>query len=93
VDTYNELRTFGIEPIVHDPHADPDAVRKEYGVELAPIEAFKDLGALIYAVSHDDYVPLHGRISEMMVESGIVADVRSMIDAAKLRSDINYWSL
>jgi UDP-N-acetyl-D-galactosamine dehydrogenase len=93
VDTYNELREFGIEPMVHDPRADRDTVRNEYGFELAPIEEFKDLGALIYAVSHDDYLPLHDRISDMMLPGGVVADVRSKIDAAKLRSDINYWSL
>lgn len=93
VDTYNELRSFGIEPIVHDPLADRDAVRKTYGVKLAPLEEFRDLGAVIYAVSHDDYVPMHGQISDMLVESGILADVRSKLDAANLRPDVKYWSL
>ena len=93
VDTYNELRSFGIEPIVHDPLADHDAVRRTYGVELAPLEEFKDLGALIYAVSHEEYVPIHRRISDMLVEGGIVADVRSKLHASELRSDIRYWSL
>jgi UDP-N-acetyl-D-galactosamine dehydrogenase len=93
VDTYNELKSFGIEPIVHDPRADPDAVRKTYGVELASLDEFTDLGALVYAVSHDDYLPIHDRISDMVATGGIVADVRSKVDANKLRADINYWSL
>jgi len=93
IDTYRELREFGIEPIVHDPLADADAVREEYGVELAPIEDLKDLRALIYAVGHDEYRPLHGRISDLVAEGGIVADVRSLLDPASLRPDIRYWSL
>ena len=93
VDTFRELREFGIEPIVHDARADAEAVREEYGVELAPLEELTDLRALIYAVGHEEYRPLHGRISEMVADGGIVADVRSLLDPASLRSDIRYWSL
>ena len=93
IDTYKELREFGIEPIVHDPRADPDTVRSAYGIELAPIEEFKQLGALIYAVAHDEFAPMHDSISDMIAENGILADVRSMLDAGRVRTDINYWSL
>jgi UDP-N-acetyl-D-galactosamine dehydrogenase len=93
VDTYRELCEFGIAPIVHDALADPATVRHEYGIELAPLEEFKGLRALIYAVGHDDYVPLHGKISDMMAQGGIVADVRSILDPSTLRADLRYWSL
>jgi UDP-N-acetyl-D-galactosamine dehydrogenase len=93
VDTFRELREFGIEPLVHDARADPAAVRREYGVELAPLEEFRDLRALIYAVGHDEYRPLHKRIGDMMAKGGIVADVRSLLDPATLREDLRYWSL
>jgi UDP-N-acetyl-D-galactosamine dehydrogenase len=93
VDTYRELREFGIEPIVHDARADPAAVRREYGLELASLDEFTDLSALVYAVGHEDYRPLHDRISDMVAENGIVADVRSLLEPATLRSDIRYWSL
>jgi UDP-N-acetyl-D-galactosamine dehydrogenase len=93
IDVYRELKDFGIEPIVHDARADPAAVRHEYGIELSPVEEFRDLGALIYAVGHDDYRPLHDRMSDMVAEGGIIADVRSLLDAKSLRPDIRYWSL
>ena len=93
VDMYNELRSFGIEPIVHDPLADAEAVRRTYGVELAPIEEFVGLGALIYAVSHDEYLPIRDCVSDMVSPSGIIADVRSNLEPARLRPDILYWSL
>jgi UDP-N-acetyl-D-galactosamine dehydrogenase len=93
IDTYNELREFGIEPIVHDPRADPDTVRRAYGIELAPIDEFQDLGALIYAVAHDEFAPFHERICDMIADNGILVDVRSKIGAGKVRPDIVHWSL
>jgi UDP-N-acetyl-D-galactosamine dehydrogenase len=93
VDVYRELKEFGIEPIVHDARADPAAVRHEYGVELSPLDQFSGLQALVYAVGHDEYLPLHDRIGDMVAEGGIVADVRSLLDPASLRPDISYWSL
>jgi UDP-N-acetyl-D-galactosamine dehydrogenase len=93
VDTYRELREFGVEPIVHDPLADPEAVRRAYGVDLVSIDEFKQLDALIYSVAHDDYSPHIEHVSDMIDDGGIIADVRSKIDPAKLRSDIAYWSL
>ena len=93
IDTYRELREFGIEPIVHDVRADAAAVRSEYGIELAPFDEFSDLDALIYAVGHDEYRALHDGIGEMVGKGGIVVDVRSLVDPSSLRPDIVYWSL
>ena len=93
IDTYRELNEFGIEPLVHDARADPSAVRHEYGVELSELDQFSDLDALIYAVGHDEYRPLHGQISDMVGDGGLVIDVPSRLDAAALRSDVRYWSL
>ena len=93
VDTYRELREFGIEPIIHDARADAATVRHEYNIQLAPLEEFTDLAALIYAVGHDEYRTLHGRVSDMIGDKGIIADVRSLLDPSTLRPDIVYWSL
>jgi UDP-N-acetyl-D-glucosamine/UDP-N-acetyl-D-galactosamine dehydrogenase len=92
-DTYRELCEFEIEAMVHDPLADPSAVRHEYGIELASIGEFAPLDALIYAVAHDDYAPHIEHVSAMIAHGGVIADVRSRIDPATLRADIVYWSL
>src|SRR5690348_13668921 len=93
IDTFRELCEFGIEPIVHDARANPETVRKEYGIELASLDQFTDLRALVYAVGHDEYRHLHDRVSDLVAEGGIVVDVRSLLDPKRLRSDIRYWSL
>jgi UDP-N-acetyl-D-galactosamine dehydrogenase len=93
IDTYRELREFGIEPIVHDARAEADAVRHEYGVELSSLDRFKDMDAIIFAVGHEEYRPLHTEISDMLSENGVIADVGSRLDWKSLRPDIRYWSL
>jgi UDP-N-acetyl-D-galactosamine dehydrogenase len=94
VDIYNELVAFGVEPMVHDPVADPKTVERTYGVKLCDLWELSDLSAVIIAVAHDDYASLGGDgISNMLAPDGIVVDVRSKVDPASLRGDLCYWSL
>jgi UDP-N-acetyl-D-galactosamine dehydrogenase len=94
VDVYNELVAFGVEPMVHDPVADPKTVERAYGVKLCDLSELTDLSAMIIAVAHDAYASLGGDgISKMLAPDGIVVDVRSKVDPASLRPDLCYWSL
>jgi UDP-N-acetyl-D-galactosamine dehydrogenase len=94
VDIYKELRAFGARPMVNDPLADADTVRRAYGVELTPLEDMQDLCALVLAVSHREYVALGPKaLGDMVAANGIVVDVKADIDSGSLREDIEYWSL
>ena len=94
VDIYKELRAFGARPMVNDPLADADTVRRAYGVELTPLEDMQDLCALVLAVSHREYVALGPKaLGDMVAANGIVVDVKADIDPGSLREDIEYWSL
>ncbi len=94
IDIYEELRAFGLEPIVHDPLADAATVHKHYGIELSPIDAFKDLHVLILAVSHENYVDLGAdRLGAMIVPGGVFADLKANFEPHVLRADLLYWSL
>ena len=53
-DIVAELREFGIEPMISDPHADAERVRHEYALDLIPLKMLADLDALIVAVPHAD---------------------------------------
>jgi UDP-N-acetyl-D-galactosamine dehydrogenase len=94
IDIYNELRAFGVTPVVHDPLADPDVVRATYGVDLSELDQFADLDGLIFAVPHQAYDALDATaLSTMVRRNGIFADVKSAIESSALREDIAYWSL
>jgi len=93
-DILTELRQFGIEAIIHDPLANaPEAVH-EYGLKLSPLEAFKGLDGLVFAVSHKQYIELGTvKVCEVVKDGGVVCDVKSALDAAKIGRGIHYWSL
>jgi UDP-N-acetyl-D-galactosamine dehydrogenase len=94
VQIYKELEAFGIDAMVHDPVADPETVRRAYGVEMHGLDDLTDLSALIVAVSHSEFAHLgEEKLGEMLAPDGIIVDVRSMLDPASLRQDLCYWSL
>jgi UDP-N-acetyl-D-galactosamine dehydrogenase len=93
-DIVEELREFGIEPMVSDPHADADAVRHEYGLDLAPLATLVDLDALIVAVPHRAYAEQGwDSLVRVIAPGGICIDVKSIIPRLSLRKGIRYWSL
>ena len=93
-DILGELKQFGIEAIVHDPHGDAGEALEEYGVTLSGLEKFKDLSAVVLAVSHREYVELlKGPLFAMVKKGGVVVDVKSMIQPESVPAGISYWCL
>ena len=92
-DVLNELQTFGITPIVHDPMADPEEVKREYGLAISPMAQFKNLDALILAVPHAEYLQKTAKMPAMLRKGGILADIKSVVDRSVVPSNVRYWSL
>jgi UDP-N-acetyl-D-glucosamine/UDP-N-acetyl-D-galactosamine dehydrogenase len=93
-DILAELRQFGIEAMVHDPGADGQAARREYGIELRQIADVGHLDGLILAVSHQEYLAMgQERICGLVSDGGVVVDVKGAFDPAKVSRRIKYWSL
>lgn len=93
-DIIAELREFGIEPMISDPHADASAVRHEYELDLSPLNKLTDLDALIVAVPHRVYADQGwNRFIERIIPGGICMDVKSAIPRESITREIRYWSL
>jgi UDP-N-acetyl-D-galactosamine dehydrogenase len=92
-DIIAELREYGISPLVHDIHAQPDEAAHEYGITLSSLEDYKELDALILAVNHREYVrelpDLFGRLRK----PGVFVDVKSVADPRTVPEGVGYWSL
>lgn len=56
IDIYRELEDYQLQVDVHDPHADPEEVRMEYGLELVSEPGFSTCSAIVVAVSHDSFL-------------------------------------
>jgi UDP-N-acetyl-D-galactosamine dehydrogenase len=93
-DILRELASFGIEAQVHDPLADAEATCREYGLTMAPLEALRELDALVLAVPHRAYLDLGAPVlAAMLTPAGILADLKSALDPDRLPAGHCYWSL
>lgn len=95
IDVINELKSFGINVHLHDPVADIEEARQEYGVELKPWEDLPRADAIVAAVAHDEFVnkTLPDYLSKV-VERGCFIDVKSRFDKVGLqRAGLTVWRL
>jgi UDP-N-acetyl-D-galactosamine dehydrogenase len=93
-DIVRELRSFGIEPRIHDPLASAPEAMHEYGLKLAALDEMTGLDALVLAVSHRWYLTLgQERLLGMIRNGGILVDVKSVLEPSRMERGIRYWSL
>lgn len=100
IDVIRELREYGVEVLVHDPLADAEEVRGEYGLSFAPLEALTDLDALIVTVPHRAYAEqgvlalpaLHERFA--VPDKALLMDVKGHFPRAAVEAEgMAYWRL
>ena len=93
-DILQELREFGIAPLIHDPHAEAAEVAHEYALELSSLDAFSELDAVVLAVSHRAYREMASdALFGMLKPGGLLVDVKSCIPRSSVPAGIAYWSL
>ena len=93
-DIIAELKGYGIDALVHDPLADPDEARHEYGLEIASADRLRDLDGLVYAVAHRAFVEKGAEsIARMLVKGGVLVDVKAAFARQALPADCTYWAL
>ena len=92
-DIVKELREYGIEPLIHDPHANPEEAVHEFGLDLVPSDELTDLACLIVAVNHGEFAPLFANLGSMLRDNAAVVDVKAVIKAEQLPDNAVYWAL
>ena len=58
IDIVNELKEYGIAPMIADPEADAEEANHEYGITFNSIEEVNQMDAVIVAVGHDQFMNL-----------------------------------
>jgi UDP-N-acetyl-D-glucosamine/UDP-N-acetyl-D-galactosamine dehydrogenase len=94
-DLHAELAAYGAELHVHDPLADAEEARSEYGIRLESWEELPRADALILAVAHRAYVerPTEDFLAKVGA-NGCVVDVKHALDAdAVRRAGRDFWRL
>ena len=94
IDIYRELESYGIKPHVYDPHAIPEEVKEEYGIELLKSpEEMAPYDAVVVAVKHEEFRKLTPEFfKKISVSKPIVIDVKGIYNREEFK-EVVLWRL
>lgn len=79
VDVVRRLEALGHAVEVHDPLADPEAARHEYGIELVPGEPEGSHDVMLAAVPHRAYREMDdAQVGALVAPGGLIADLKGI---------------
>lgn len=97
MDIVKGLLEYGIDPLIADPHADPDEAREQYGVRLCGAQELTGLSAVVVAVAHREFAALDVRSFDAMLQRGqpkLLFDIKGLYAKQTFEnSGYSYWSL
>jgi len=97
VELIRELEKFGAEVQVHDPMADPEEVRKEYGITLSSCDGLSGADTVVLAVPHRQFLQgtaIWSLMSGILKNgTGLVADIPALLDRDAVPAGVRLWRL
>lgn len=98
IDIYNELREYGITPVIADPKADADEAKRLYGIEFIDINDIKNCDAVILAVAHEQFKDITMADFESMFKQSenknVLVDIKGLLDRKEYENaGYIYWRL
>ena len=96
IDIVNELKEYGINPVMADPQADAGEAKRLYGVEFVDMVSIQDMDAVILAVAHSEFSGLSMSDFDRMYCDGkkVLLDIKGLLDRAEYEAaGYRYWRL
>lgn len=96
IDIVNELKEYGINPIISDPQADADEAKHLYGVEFVDMDSIKNMDAVILAVAHTEFSDFSiDRMNEFFgTGKKVLLDLKGLLDRKEYEAaGYSYWRL
>ncbi len=82
IDIIQELKDFGAQIDVYDPHAYSDEVKEEYGIDLIEKPEIGGYQAVVLAVNHREFVQMgREKMGSFTGEDGIFYDIKESLKA------------
>ena len=99
IDIVNELKEYGINPMISDPKADAEEAKREYGIVFDLIDEIEGMDALVVSVGHDQFLKLDQNdynkfFKEGSNDSKVLLDIKGILDRKEYESEgYRYWRL
>ncbi len=99
IDIVNELKEYGIKPMIADPEADVDEAKHGYGIVFDSIDDIKGMDAVVVAVGHDQFLEFtqedfNKMFKESSNENKVLLDIKGILDRKEYEAvGYKYWRL
>lgn len=96
IDIVNELKEYGITPVIADPEADEAEAKHLYGIEFVDMSSIKDMDAVILAVAHDEFKSLSMEDIAKLFGEGqkVLLDIKGLLNRKEYEAaGYSYWRL
>lgn len=96
IDIVNELKDYGITPVIADPEADSDEAKRIYGIEFTDIKEINNMDAVVLAVAHDCFKDITVSRMDVLFGAGkkVLLDIKGILDKkAYEKQGYSYWRL
>ena len=96
MDIIQELKEYGIHPIVADPEADAGEAQQLYGLRLTQVKDISHMDAVILAVAHKEFQHWEMSHFDRLFDCGkkVLLDVKGILNRRKFEeAGYDYWRL
>lgn len=99
IDIVNELKEYGIVPVIADPVADCDEAKHHYGIDFVGMDKVKGMDAVIIAVGHSEFLKFNMADIDAMFkktnnENKVLIDVKGILNRKEYsKAGYQYWRL
>ncbi len=98
IDIVNELKEYGITPMITDETADAEEAERLYGIKFVPQSEIKNMDAVVLAVAHDAFKQLDKESLNKLFKEGnskkVLVDIKGLLNRKDFEGeDYLYWRL
>lgn len=96
IDIVNELKEYGITPVIADPVADADEAKRLYGIEFVDMDTVSDMDAVVLAVAHTEFSTLSVEDIDKFYGDGkkVLLDIKGLLNRKEYENaGYSYWRL
>ena len=99
IDIVNELKEYGLTPMIADPEADVEEAKHEYGLVFDSVEDIKEMDAIVVAVGHNQFFKYTQEDFKKMFKEGsneskVLLDIKGILDRKEYEvAGYKYWRL
>lgn len=98
-DIVTALKVYGIQPVIVDPVAEPEAIEKIYGVRPVAAAEIKNMDCIVFTVAHKEFKKITlEKVESMFVslenQEKVLIDVKGIYDRHEaVTAGFRYWRL